>query len=113
MTTMEASRSWTRPSLRIGKSGTEYVVDVDVSGFALGDLSVEIEDHEVTVHRDRSKLDESFALPRDADVEWLTAVYEPGKLELHAPRVTTSTGKRRVQIGVRHRVLQNPEATPC
>lgn len=116
MTVMEAPRTVLPRSATLGATETEYVVTLDVKGYALDDLRVEIENHEVTVLGkawDRH-LDESFRLPRDADVEWLRAFHEPGSLELRVPRLHTGEEQRRpVHIEVRRRVLQNPDATPC
>lgn len=85
----------------------EYLVAVDLPGFALATLDVEIEDHQVTIHGKRPSdgLEESIALPFDADVEWLRALYEPGRLELHVPRLGThGLARRPVEIGLRHPV---------
>lgn len=91
----------------IEESDLEYLVDVDVSDFALADLDVEIEDHEVTIHGESTAgaLDESIDLPPDADVEWLRALYDAGRLELHVPRLgSCRRGRRRVEIAVRRPV---------
>ena len=80
---------------------SEYLVDVDVSGIARGDLDVEIEDHVVTIHGESASyaLDESIRLPLDADVEWPRALYEPGRLELHVPRFSScNLGRRPIEI---------------
>ena len=103
------------PPASLGATETEYVVDLDVTGFTLPDLHVEIEDHEVTVHGEAAEreLEESIRLPADADVEWVRASYLPGLLELRAPRLRgCESGPRVIEI-TRHRVLSNPDATPC
>ena len=53
------------------ETDVEYLVDVDVSGFAPAALDVEIEDDELTIHGESmtDALDESIRLPFDADVE--------------------------------------------
>lgn len=116
MSVMEAPRTVLPHSATLGETETEYIVALDVAGYTLEDLQVEIEDHEVTVLGaawDRH-LDESFRLPHDADVEWARAFYEPGLLELRVPRLgSCGTERRSVEIAVRRRVLQNPDATPC
>jgi HSP20 family molecular chaperone IbpA len=112
----DAPRTVLPRSTTLGETETEYVVMLDVTGYALDDLHVEIENHEVTVLGDSwdRRLDESVRLPRDADVEWVRAFYEPGQLELRVPRLGTCGDERRpVEIEVRRRVLQNPDATPC
>jgi HSP20 family molecular chaperone IbpA len=89
------------------ETDVEYVVDVDVSGFALSDLHVEIEDHVVTIRGESLgyALDESISLPLDADVEWPRALYEPGQLELRVPRLgSCNLGRRPVEIHLRNPV---------
>jgi HSP20 family molecular chaperone IbpA len=91
----------------IKETEIEYVVAVDVSGFGLADLRVEIEDHDVTIHGGSSShtLEESIRLPVDADVEWLRALYEPRWLELHVPRLDPcGLDRRPVEIDVKHQV---------
>jgi hypothetical protein len=42
------------------------------------------------------------------------AVYRDGLLELHAElQPSRATGRRTFEVTNRHRVLENPDATPC
>lgn len=116
MSVIEAPRTVLPRSATLGETDTEYLITLDVTGYTLDDLRVEVVDHEVTVLGDSwdRRLDESIRLPRDADVEWLRAFFEPGRLELRVPRLGSCGEERRpVEIEVRRRVLQNPDATPC
>ncbi|HZO63133.1 MAG TPA: Hsp20/alpha crystallin family protein [Gaiellaceae bacterium] len=102
----------------------EYVVQFDVSEFAKSELTVEATGRRVTVRGDQQttgsdegqpfrlheRLEESFRLPDDADVDQLTATYVYGVLELHAPRVALDT--RRLPIG-QPSFLANTDAAPC
>ena len=93
------------PSLSETEYG--YRVAVDVTGFALEDLRVEIDAHELTIHGEAEtvRLDESVRLPFDADVEWPAALYEPGSLEVHVPKLgSCSRGRREVEIALKHRL---------
>jgi HSP20 family molecular chaperone IbpA len=64
---------------------TEYLVTLDVGLLQPAELSVVVDDHLVSV--EGVGLDEAVELPADADVEWLRALYEPGLLVLHAPKL--------------------------
>jgi HSP20 family molecular chaperone IbpA len=82
-----------------------YVVAVEVPGFALEDLRVEIQGHELAIHGDagRRRLDQFIRLPFDADVEWPAALYEPGRLEVHVPKLgACGLGRREVEIVPKH-----------
>ena len=105
-------RSGHAPSVTLDRCETAYVVRLDVSEVDPGELRVEVEGNEITVRG--AGFEESIRLPRDAAVQWLTAVYRDGLLELHAPLLPSSwTSRRTVEITNRHRVLENPDATPC
>jgi HSP20 family molecular chaperone IbpA len=95
----------------VTKTTGEYVVSLPVPGFARQELEVEIADHVLTVRGDQTrtpmdsgsfklheKIEESFLLPPDVDSGRVTAVYGHQKLEIHAPRISTSTTLRRVPI---------------
>jgi HSP20 family molecular chaperone IbpA len=116
------------PSATVTESETEYVVELDVSDFALSELSVRLEGDEVTVVGEQresgedadapfrlcERLEESFRLPGDADGEWLTALFEHGRLELHVPKLGPCPNPRHnVRIVPKRHGLFNPDATPC
>lgn len=113
MSLMEApSRNGLAPSVSVREDPTSYVIELDVSDFLPSSLRVEVEGDEVTIFG--RSFEEVVLLPRDADVEWLSAVYDEGRLELRAPRLgSCSSGRRNVEIVTRQRVLENPDATPC
>jgi HSP20 family molecular chaperone IbpA len=100
----------------------EYVVTLPVSGFAEEELEVELADHVLTVRGDQKRtsgdggsfklherMEESFCLPGDADVERLSAVYVHRALEIHAPRMSPFATRRKVAIS--HPRLMNPDVT--
>jgi HSP20 family molecular chaperone IbpA len=99
------------PDTTVTKTADEYVVSLPVSGFARQELEVEIADHVLTVRgnqrrtpldggsfRLHEKIEESFLLPPDVDSGRVTAVFGHQKLEIRAPRISTSTAVRRVPI---------------
>jgi HSP20 family molecular chaperone IbpA len=76
-----------------------YSVRLPVTGFARDELEVEVSDHVVSVRGDQKRtgpnggpfvlherLEETFALPTDADPSALTANYAHGALVLRVPR---------------------------
>ena len=116
------------PSATVNETETEYLIVFDVSDFAQDELTIELDGDEVRVVGEhpvsagdaevpfllRERLEESFRLPKDADSEWLTALYEHRMLELRAPKLgTCPSGRRMIEIKHRHHVLLDPEATPC
>jgi HSP20 family molecular chaperone IbpA len=81
------------------KEAAEYIVELDVSEFAQTEIRVEATGHEVKVQcvheRDKGsflplsvheRLEESFHLPDDADIDRLRAVYRDGTLVLSTRR---------------------------
>lgn len=102
----------------------EYVVELDVADFTESELTVEAVGPRLTVRGDQSgtaqntgepfrlqeRLEESFRLPDDADLEGVTVFYKHGTLEIHAPR--RELDARLLPIEHPSHVV-NPEAEPC
>jgi len=74
----------------------EYLIELDVSDFVVGELTVEVVGSSVVVRGRKSeedgpfslseRLEESMRLPDDVDPDGVTAVYRHGTLELRARR---------------------------
>jgi HSP20 family molecular chaperone IbpA len=108
----------------VSETPGEYVIELDVTGFAPAELSVELLGHRVTVKgmeratperflepwRLHERIAESFRLADDADPERLSVFLNHGKLEFHAPRRRLES--RRVPIEPPPIGL-NPDAAPC
>lgn len=103
------------PAADVFETADEFVVEVEVPGYAEEELHVEISDHTLTVKGERSESREKqektfrlherldreferrFALPPEADTEHVRATFAKGVLELHAPKLATAT-PRKVEI---------------
>lgn len=106
------------PAADVYETKDEFVVELEVPGYDNDELSIEVSDHTVRVTGERSEtVDEKlksfrlrerlereferrFQLPNEADTKHVTAVFEKGVLELHAPKLQT-TKPRKVEIGKR------------
>jgi HSP20 family protein len=99
----------------------EYVVRLVVPGFRAEDLDVEVAEHTVAVRGDRTRtdvgefrlrdrLEEWLELPCDADPDGLTASYQPGQLDLHAPRYRDGCPPAR-KVAIRRLFVLNPDAS--
>ena len=93
------SRRQLPPNASVNVEPGEYVVALDVSDFALGELVVEVVGSRLVVRAEQleddgpdtpftlqERLEESMRLPDDADPGGIKAVYRHGTLELHARR---------------------------
>jgi HSP20 family protein len=101
------------PAADIYETEKEYIVELEVPGFTEKELSIEVADHTLTVsgareaeqqetekaYRLQERLERTFErefrLPPEADEERVTAHFEHGLLEVHAPKAT---------IAARHKV---------
>ena len=104
---------------------SEYVIELDVSDFLEGELTVDLVGPQVIVHgkqvqeqyedtvafRLQERLEETFRLPDDAAPGLLKALYAHGTLELHVPR--REIEPRRVPIEHRSPFVCNPDAQAC
>ena len=107
---------------RVRTTDAEYVVELDVGDFTIADLAVEAlgplvtvrgEQHETEADqglpfRIRERLEETFRLPDDVDLDSLSAFYKHGVLELRVTR--TPLHRRRIRIARRRGGLINADA---
>jgi HSP20 family molecular chaperone IbpA len=101
-----------RHAATVGETEHQYLVELEVAGFTRDELALELDGHLVSVSGESRLLDvleESFRLPEDADPDHVTAYYDRGMLEIHAPRRRTR-GRRRVPIVDKPRGLRWAEA---
>lgn len=110
------------PHARVRATETEYVVELDVADFTCAELTTEALGPVVTVtgeqietdadsgqpFRIRERLEETFRLPDDVDLETLEALHKHGVLELHVKR--TPLVPRALPIGGGRASLINPDA---
>jgi HSP20 family protein len=106
------------PAADVYETPLEFVVELEVPGFEEKDLSLEVTDHtivvkgevEATEEQDEKKFlllerserifERRFHLPDDADTDQLTATFNKGMLELHAPRVVQAK-PRKIEIAAK------------
>jgi HSP20 family protein len=104
------------PAADVYETDGEFVVEIEVPGYEEQELEIELSDHTLTVKGERSEkvekaekafrlherleraFERRFSLPAEADTERVTATFEKGVLELHAPKVETAK-PRKVAIG--------------
>jgi HSP20 family molecular chaperone IbpA len=111
----------------IVESVDHYLVELDVSDFALDELRVQLDADRVTVIGDqvlgsdeiepafrlRERLEETFRLPEDSEPDGVTALFEHGTLELCIPkRPEVRLEQRIIPIRRRQHGVINPDATP-
>jgi HSP20 family protein len=104
------------PAADVYETNEEFVIELEVPGFAEKDLDVEAFDHTLVVKGERAEAKEKeektfrlrerlekeferrFMLPTEADTEHLKATFHDGVLEVHAPKLEISK-PHRVEIG--------------
>ena len=110
------------PHARVRETDTHYLVELDVCDFTQAELSVEAIGPLLTVRGDqlelpgdegrpfriRERLEESFRLPDDADLDGIQIFYKHGVLELRVAR--TPLAPHRLRIERRRSGLVNPDA---
>jgi HSP20 family molecular chaperone IbpA len=106
--------SGSRPRPLVHEDAKEYVVDVDVSDFALAELMVETVGSHVSVRGtrpggERDGFEESFGLPDEVEPIDVKAVYRRGTLELHARR----SRPRHRRVPIEREWLVNPSPKGC
>jgi HSP20 family molecular chaperone IbpA len=112
------------PHARVRGTEDEYVVELDVADFTRAELTVETLGPAVTVRgeqieteadagqpfRIRERLEETFRLPHDVELDTLEAIHRHGVLELHVRRLRLEP--RRLQIRRSRASVINPDAEP-
>lgn len=102
----------TLPAADVYETPQEFVVELEVPGFAEKDLALEVTDHTIVVKGEVKKAKEEqeksfllherlertferrFSLPEQADTEKLSARFEEGVLELHAPKIAAAKPRK-------------------
>jgi HSP20 family protein len=97
------------PAADVYETKEEYVVELEVPGYREKELTIEVSDHTLTVkgtreetkdetekaYRLQERLERSFKrefrLPPETDGAHMTAHFEKGVLEVHAPKVVPAT----------------------
>jgi HSP20 family protein len=100
------------PAADVYETPQEFVVELEVPGFADEDLTLEITDHtlvvkgEVKEEKERNEktfllherieraFERRFFLPEEADTDKLTATFKEGVLELHAPKIAAAKPRK-------------------
>ena len=99
------------PAADVYETPQEFVVELEVPGFAEKDLALEVTDHTVVVRgavkqeEEREKtfllherlertFERRFSLPEQADTDKLSARFNEGVLELHAPKVAAAKPRK-------------------
>jgi HSP20 family protein len=108
----------TVPAADIYETPEEFVVEIEVPGFAEKELGIEVADHTLTVkgevgqeleekhrafllhERLEKTFERRFTLPETADTEKLTATFDKGVLEIHTPKAPKA-GPRKIAIGAK------------
>ena len=103
------------PAADIYETEDEYVVELEAPGFDEKEIEVEISDHSLRVKGERKEakrheekayrvherleraFERRFELPVDADGKRISAIFDKGLLEIHAPK-TTRTSLRRIEL---------------
>ena len=96
------------PAADVYETENELVIELEVAGYSEKELSLALTDHSLTVKGSREQVkdekdktfrmherlerefERTFALPREVDTEQVTARFEKGVLEIHAPKLVTS-----------------------
>jgi HSP20 family molecular chaperone IbpA len=110
--------------VHVDETEREYVIELDVSDFTEDELTVDVLGRQLTVRGDqlapppengavfgfRERLEESFRLPDDADVDAIRVFCKHGKLELRVPRARQESRR----LPIEHPdYLVNPDAEAC
>ena len=110
------------PHARVRETDRQYIIELDVADFTQAELSVELfgpvltvrgdqkenPDDEGKVFRIHERLEESFRLPDDADLNGIHLFYKHGVLEIRVTRIPLVS--RRLPIERRRSGLINPDA---
>jgi HSP20 family molecular chaperone IbpA len=110
------------PHARVRETDTQYLVELDVADFTQAELSVEAFGPVLTIRGDQTeisgddgkpfriheRLEESFRLPDDADLDGIQIFYKHGVLEIRVARIVLTP--HRLRIERRRSGLVNPDA---
>lgn len=100
------------PAADVYETADEFVVELEVPGYAEKELDIAVSDHTLTVKGEQTEakqeqgknfrlherlereFERRFALPIEADTARLKATFDKGVLEIHAPKVATAKPKK-------------------
>jgi HSP20 family protein len=100
------------PNADVYETDDEFVVELEVPGFAEQELEVEVTDHTLRVKGERAataerkaqsfqlherleaSFERRFLLPPEADMERVSASYDKGVLEIHAAKAKVAAAKK-------------------
>ena len=100
------------PAADVFETADEFVVELELPGYEEKELSIEIDDHTLSIRGEREKVKEEttkqfrlherlereferrFVLPVAADTEHLKASFTKGVLEVHAPKLKQTKPKK-------------------
>jgi HSP20 family protein len=103
------------PAADVYETPEEFVVELEVPGYEEQELGIEVSDHVLTVKGERKETKQAedkafllherlekfferrFQLPPEADTQKLTARFEQGVVEIHAPKAI-DTKPRKVPL---------------
>ena len=109
------------PVLDVRETEDEYLVLVDVPGVKKEDVSIELNDHELTISGVRTPVEtggvvraerpygsfvRSLTLPQGVDVEKIVADYQDGVLALRVPKPAEAKPKK-IEIGSTQKALSS------
>jgi HSP20 family protein len=100
------------PAADIYETDDEYVIELDVPGYAEKELTIEVSNHMLTItgkheavsdekektyrlaERLHMEFERRFELPSEVDTEKMKATFKEGVLELHTPKMVAVVPKR-------------------
>lgn len=100
------------PAADIYETEAEYVIELEVPGFAEDELSIEVSDRLLTItgkhesareeqertyrlaERMQMEFERRFELPSEVDADKMKATFREGVLELHTPRKLASEPRK-------------------
>jgi HSP20 family protein len=106
------------PAADVYETPEEFVVELEVPGYEEMELGIEVSDHRLTVKGERKETKEAdekayllherleklferrFQLPTEADTAKLTATFNQGVVEIHAPKAIKKK-PRKIPLGAK------------
>jgi HSP20 family protein len=100
------------PAADVYETADEFVVELEVPGYAEKELDIMVSDHTLTVKGEQTgttqekkkdfrlherlerEFERRFALPSEADIARLKATFDKGVLKIEAPKVATAKPKK-------------------
>lgn len=104
------------PIVNTREDDSSYFIDVDLPGIKKEDINIDIHEHSLTISGERKtkeevkeedyhkiettfgKFERVFTLPKNIDIENITASNENGVLEIVIPKQNEQQSKKRIEI---------------